>query len=575
VFGPEDRLASFGDGKRLGLCELSTATESRTLSGHTAAKGPHSVDFSPDGLWLVSAADDGVRVWAASTGKECAHLELKAFSTAFCPDGRTLITSGQSGLWRWPIRTTGEWNTGDWTIGPPQRLYRGATTDLRRATLTPDGKTLAVADRGQGEALLLNLEEPDDGILLKGIPDILNVAVSPDGQWVATSTWQRAEVKVWSAKTGEFVQELPVMSWSEAVFSPDSKSLIAATSGGCLVWEVGTWQPRPPIETDGQDIRVRHIEFSHDGKLAALARWDGVLQLIEWDTRRHLANLSPPDPRILTWVTFSPDDSHLATASENRVVQLWDLGQVRRQLRDIGLDWGQANDDGLSESMYTFNSKPQESGLDSAHDSDTEQARAMGLPLDEPTADQGDELRTSRVRVLLGELEPAACEQRAARAIVSREYDKAIVLCERILELTPDNPKACNNLAWIYATGPARLRDADKSLQFAQRAVELTPHEWMYLNTLGVAYYRAGQLERAVDTLLRSSADRKNRAIAFDLFFLAMSYHQLGKGEEAKVHYQRAVQWWESQRDLPAAWIEELKVIRTEAEGVLSTRVGP
>jgi len=126
-----------------------------------------------------------------------------------------------------------------------------------------------------------------------------------------------------------------------------------------------------------------------------------------------------------------------------------------------------------------------------------------------------------------------------------------------------------NILAWRLATGPVALRDPERALALARKAVALTPGRAMYLNTLGVAQYRAGQYAEAIATLEKSLAAAKGESDAFDLFFLAMAHHRLGHADQARACFDRAVRWWGEHKNLPAQYAEELAAFRAEAEAVL------
>src|SRR5262249_9397856 len=90
-------------------------------------------------------------------------------------------------------------------------------------------------------------------------------------------------------------------------------------------------------------------------------------------------------------------------------------------------------------------------------------------------------------------------------------------------ELRPDSVEAYNNLAWCLATCPdPDCRDVDKALSMAKKAVEFAPKQWAYLNTLGVAHYRAKNWREAIDALQKSMEQRKG-GDPFDWFFLAMT----------------------------------------------------
>src|SRR5439155_18956403 len=104
---------------------------------------------------------------------------------------------------------------------------------------------------------------------------------------------------------------------------------------------------------------------------------------------------------------------------------------------------------------------------------------------------------------------------------------------------------ACNNLAWIYVTGPVELRAPDKALPLACRAVGISPNEETYRNTLGVVQYRLGDFGGTIATLQKSMQDdRKGRENGHNLFFLAMSYQRLGESRKARDYYDQALRWW-------------------------------
>src|SRR5262249_10142417 len=75
--------------------------------------------------------------------------------------------------------------------------------------------------------------------------------------------------------------------------------------------------------------------------------------------------------------------------------------------------------------------------------------------------------------------------------------DEALADLKRAVGLPGAPAQSYNNMAWRLATGPAALRDPQQALALARKAVDLTPGTAIYLNTLGVAQYRAGQFAEA------------------------------------------------------------------------------
>jgi hypothetical protein len=100
--------------------------------------------------------------------------------------------------------------------------------------------------------------------------------------------------------------------------------------------------------------------------------------------------------------------------------------------------------------------------------------------------------------------------------------------------------------------------------------VDLQKGEWSYLNTLGIAYYRAGRFPDAVTTLDLSLAKGAGRADALDLYFLAMCHHQLDAPQRAGDCLAKANAWAKRHASLlPPESQDELEPFRGEAETLL------
>ena len=143
-------------------------------------------------------------------------------------------------------------------------------------------------------------------------------------------------------------------------------------------------------------------------------------------------------------------------------------------------------------------------------------------------------------------------------------------------ELPQAGAEHYNNLAWRMATGLAALRDPEQALVLARKAIALAPGTAIYLNTLGVAQYRAGQFAVAIATLEKSLAASKGQSDGFDLFFLAMARHKLGQIDRARADLDRALRW-RREHPNPAGpeWSEELNMFQAEAEDLLNAALPP
>jgi superkiller protein 3 len=166
------------------------------------------------------------------------------------------------------------------------------------------------------------------------------------------------------------------------------------------------------------------------------------------------------------------------------------------------------------------------------------------------------------------ELDPSILQAHynLARALTqTNKAGEAIAGYRKMIELWPRAAAPYNNLAWLLATAAdAKLREPLQAVALARKAVELDPKNTMYANTLGVAYYRAGDGKAALAALDKSVAMRKG-GDGFDWFFLAMAHWQLGEKDKARDWYDRAVRWMETNQ--PSN--DELRRFRAEAAKLL------
>ena len=120
---------------------------------------------------------------------------------------------------------------------------------------------------------------------------------------------------------------------------------------------------------------------------------------------------------------------------------------------------------------------------------------------------------------------------------------ESIQLRSSLIEGSPNvSAVELNNLAWQLVTVEDQsLRDAQEAVELAEQAVKLDP-KGTYFNTLGVAHFRAGNWQQAIEALKRS-LESGEVPLVYDAFFLAMAHWQLDEQEEARNWYQKGVDW--------------------------------
>jgi tetratricopeptide (TPR) repeat protein len=176
----------------------------------------------------------------------------------------------------------------------------------------------------------------------------------------------------------------------------------------------------------------------------------------------------------------------------------------------------------------------------------SEEVRQLALDLAEPRVqalvnDQAERLVRDQaerlVRSLLDKLvlkDDVLESLRADTALSQPVREQALALAER----SADDPNRLNDASWAVVRRPdAGAAAYRRALRVAESACRLAPNHGGFLNTLGVAQYRAGKYQEAVATLKRSdqlNAQPRVGSIPADLAFLALAQYRLGRTEETR-----------------------------------------
>jgi WD40 repeat protein len=117
------------------------------------------------------------------------------------------------------------------------------------------------------------------------------------------------------------------------VFSADSSKLISnADDLTYEVWETQGWKPASPLPREGPG--GIGVVFSRNSEIFAVGLSAERVRLVDAQSQRPLSNLSAGRPLML-----SDSGRWLLTLRRDQSVELWDLGRIRAQLRDLKLDW--------------------------------------------------------------------------------------------------------------------------------------------------------------------------------------------------------------------------------------------
>jgi WD40 repeat protein len=316
------------------LLEVATGRECRRLPSRHKAEWV-SASCSANGRLVAALSGEGVTVWDLWKFKQVASWSVPAGQTVmFHPDDGSLLVCGTNGLFRWPISWRENAHEVVVHLGPKEKLHG---TGLGRAALNRDGSLLAAVEVGKG-ARVFDLMH---GRIARTIyhTNTAYVAISPNGQWLATGEWRSVApaVRVWNIKTGQMEKELPISRHAALAFSPSGDSLVASTFEECTFWEPGSWKaqssaPRGAVaEWPGETV------FSPDGSMVAFPHLRRGIRLLRGPHGPELATLATADQWALC---FTPDSSRIIAFDENDgALRVWDLRLIRQELASMNLDW--------------------------------------------------------------------------------------------------------------------------------------------------------------------------------------------------------------------------------------------
>jgi eukaryotic-like serine/threonine-protein kinase len=530
------RLSALLVSGRAGILEFADQTECRSLIRHSAQLSSDFTAVTVDrtGRHLAAACANGFTVWDLPSGTPVALLPMtsSAHHIQFDPAGAILASDPL--MLRWPISSDPSGST----IGPPQLLQWHQTTD--EFSGSRDGRLVAMPVYPVG-GVVFDPECPARSQRFLPHHDARGIVVSPDGRWVVTSSHTTGTIRLWDAVTGGFVHDFPNIPRPcfAAQFSPDGRWLAVSTnSRGWELLDTTNWVTKTRF-----GYAAGAVAFSPDSAVFAVENYsrsyDGSMALIEAETGRELARIDDPDGARAGQIVFSADGTQLiATLLDQPLVRIWDLRAVRQRLAELDLDWSPPP-------VW----KP-------ATTSPAPHLTPRPLPY---RVDRG-QLDLWRKQAPIWRPEQAVAD---AEKLHAREPGQ--------VEVRAWLADSCNDLAWELIAGAKSSRDPVRALPLARRAVALAPDVEPYVNTLGVALYRAGRYTEAIPVLEQSLAASSNLTIPSDLFGLVICHAKQGDGGRARAYFERASAWVKANANLSPRMREELKDFRTEAEEALES----
>ncbi|MBN2507083.1 MAG: protein kinase [Verrucomicrobia bacterium] len=298
-----------------------------------------TVDFSPNGQWLVVANGEQASIWAAGSGREFALLPLQNAKAAWISaDSQFLLVSANRGLFSCPV-------TGGGRGGTPAEAWPGVASELGTMAVTPDRSLAAIAHHL--EILLVSLNRNTNTVARTydvGFGKFEHLALHPKSRWVAGMTKDSNDLYVLDLSDPKRTRPAARMRSSQYfAFSPSGEWLVACWGGKYEFYQVDAWR-RPAFVISRKTASDQHapVAFTRDGTLVAIASTRYVIQLFRLPQRgtkapRLVATLEAPDLYPLELLAFSPDGRRVAAAAQNQTVMLWNLALIGEHLAEMNL----------------------------------------------------------------------------------------------------------------------------------------------------------------------------------------------------------------------------------------------
>ena len=311
AFSPDSKYLVTGSYD--GAARVWEIASSRIIAIKDHEGSVNRVAFSPDGQNIGSSSNGVIFVWDIISGQIVARKDFEnsvRFFT-FSPDGEFIISNKGKSVWIWSTSIDHEFS----------RIEDNSK--ISEIVLSPDGRYLISRNYTVG---VIRVWETMTGKEISHMShdNVIDIVVSSDGRYIVSGGRDKF-IRLWDLLAGKevatFFHENEI---NRVAISPDQNFVASSTEGdnAVHVWDIATGQEIAYITHE--DL-VSDIEFSPDEKFIASSSFDNTVQVWGVVDGVVIAHLSHENKGIadINSVSFSPDGIYIVTGGSDNTARVW------------------------------------------------------------------------------------------------------------------------------------------------------------------------------------------------------------------------------------------------------------
>ena len=523
-FVSQDILASSGADGVIKLWNIDARDERRTFRGHDSLIFDMAIREHQNRI--ASSGADGVKVWDVSVEETLTlrgHRDAVT-GVAISPCGQILASaSSRTGVLKlWDAES----GLCVYTSSP---IFEGGPHAL---SFSKDGRLAVVHMDGRQRSIwILDATTGQKIVSCQGsFPSpIIGTAFSPDGKRIAAIRngvgEQKGVIQIWNSETGVSISEIPAHLTAQSktgsvVFSSDGARLVTAAGGdhAARIWNSSIGKEIAKLE--GHTDAVLCAATSPDSRWIATASDDTTVRL--WDVESGtVVSILVGHSREVIRVAFSPDSKRLISGSNDKTVKLWDVNTGREIITlrghrgpirgmSFSADGGRIVTSSTDRTVRLWEADRVSSDLQSRRRAAQLVNQLAAVPL----------VRQDVLTAVGADRQIDEPTREYALQFAARYQENADLYFDASFR--------------IVSRSDTSLAEYQKALRLAESAARLAPESILNLNLVGMACYRVGDYQRAVEILTKTDeANLQDKAELWNLAYLAMALFRLGHSDEA------------------------------------------